>query len=101
MAAELLKAVHPLREDLSTSEHPDVRSAHAWLDEAQAALDAGRGRTAVRYLRHAMIRVEYARLDTAGSDDAIVIPIPLDRIRQRVAETDMRAGPFIGPPLKA
>jgi small-conductance mechanosensitive channel len=101
VAAELLKDVHPLREVLSTSEHPDARSAHAWLDEAQEALDAGRGRTAVRYLRHAMTCAEYARLDTAGSEDAIVIPIPLDRIRQRVEETEMKAGPFTGPPLKA
>jgi hypothetical protein len=53
-AAELLTDVQPLRGILTASEHPDARSAHGWLDEAQEALDAGRGRTAVRYLRHAM-----------------------------------------------
>jgi hypothetical protein len=99
-AAELLKDVQPLRGVLTASEHPDARSAHGWLDEAQEALDAGRGRTAVRYLHHAMTRAKYAAgLDAAGSEDATVIP--LDRIRQRVDETDAAAGPFSGPPLKA
>ncbi|MFG3517524.1 hypothetical protein [Streptomyces bobili] len=100
VAAELLKDIQPLREILTASEHPDARSAHGWLDEAQEALDAGRGRTAVRYLHHAMTRAKYAPdLDAARSEDATVIP--LDRIRQRVDETDAEAGPFSGPPLKA
>jgi hypothetical protein len=100
VAAELLKDVQPLHEVLSASEHPDARSANGWLDEAQEALDAGRGRTAVRYLRHAMICAQYTQgHDAAGSEDATVIP--LDRIRRRVDETEMTAGPFSGPPLKA
>ncbi|MFM9707839.1 hypothetical protein [Streptomyces galilaeus] len=99
-AAELLTDVQPLREILTASEHPDARTAHGWLDEAQEALDAGRGRTAVRYLRHAMTWAKHMPdLGAAGSEDATVSP--WGRIRQRVNETDAAAGPFSGPPLKA
>ncbi|MFJ4428423.1 hypothetical protein [Streptomyces bobili] len=99
-AAELLTDVQPLRGILTASEHPDARSAHGWLDEAQEALDAGRGRTAVRYLRHAMTCAKHmADLGAAGSEDATVSP--WGRSRQRVDETDAAAGAFSGPPLKA
>ncbi|WP_031487312.1 hypothetical protein [Streptomyces bicolor] len=91
VAAELLQDAQPLR----TSKAADAQSAQNWLDEVQEALDAGRGRTAVRWLRHALRRAEdTADLDAGQGADAIVVP--LHRLRQRVDEIDETTGPFSG-----
>lgn len=99
-AKELLQDAKPLRIWLGGSTADDAHSAQIWLDEAQNALASGRGRTAVRYLHHAVRRAEDAtRADAGTGTDATVAP--LDSLRQRVDEVDESAGPFSGPPLKA
>ncbi|MGW3954702.1 hypothetical protein ACWEKM_28065 [Streptomyces sp. NPDC004752] len=100
VAEELLQDAHPLRMWLGASTADDARSALNWLDEAQEALASGRGRTAVRYLHHAVGRAEDAACGGAGQGvDATVVPF--DSLRQRVNTVDESAGPFSGPPLKA
>jgi hypothetical protein len=89
VAEELLQDAQPLRTVLGASKADDAQSAQYWLDEAQEALAAGRGRTSVRYLRHAL----------RCAVDATVVPF--DSLRQRVDEIDETAGPFSGPQLKA
>ncbi|MEH0433843.1 hypothetical protein QBB34_47630 [Streptomyces stelliscabiei] len=99
-AAELLQDAQHLRTVLSASDTDDAQSAQNWLDEAQEALTAGRGRTAVRYLRHALRRSE----DTAGRRAvraADADAVRLDGLRRRVDEIDGTTGPFSGPSLKA
>lgn len=78
----------------------EAQSAQHWLDEAQEALDAGRGRTSVRYLRHALRRAEdTARHDAERGGDAAVVLF--DSLCHRVDQADESAGLFSGPPLKA
>lgn len=78
----------------------EAQSAQYWLDEAQEALDVGRGRTSVRYLRHALRRAEdTARHDAERGGDAAVVLF--DSLCHRVDQADESAGPFSGPPLKA
>ncbi len=97
-AEDLLQTAQLLRASLSVSRADAAQSAQHWLDEAQEALAAGRGRTAVRYLRHALDHAE----DTARDDGRVVdaAVVPLDSLRQRVEEIEELAGPFSGPPLK-
>ncbi|MEU5297835.1 hypothetical protein [Streptomyces umbrinus] len=100
VAEELLQSAQPLRTWLGASEADDAQLAQVWLDEAQEAFNAGRGRTSVRYLRHALRRAEdTARHEAARGKGAAVIP--LDNVRHRVDQVDESAGPFSGPPLKA
>ncbi|MEU9286414.1 hypothetical protein AB0D57_17260 [Streptomyces sp. NPDC048275] len=96
MGEELLQDAQPLRTVLGASTTDDAQSAQNWLDEAQEALAAGRGRTAVCYLRRAE---DAARRDAGRGVDATLAPF--DTIRQRVDEIDETAGPFSGPGLKA
>jgi hypothetical protein len=56
VADEYLSDLRPLHATLRNATDPEAQEARAWLDEAQAALDNGRGRTSVRYLRHALTR---------------------------------------------
>jgi hypothetical protein len=100
VADQLLEDIRLLRAAPRESADLDAQEARAWLEEAQAALDNGRGRTAVRYLRHALARSEHS----AGVLEAVhgaQSRSQLDAIRQRVDEADQTGGPFHGPPLKA
>lgn len=100
VAADLLQDAQPLRAWLDTCKTDDAQSAQNWLDEAPEAIAAGRGRTAVRYLRHALRRAEdNPHFDAGRGVEAAVVS--LDSLRQRVDEIDESAGPFSGPPLKA
>ncbi|WP_328349106.1 hypothetical protein OG800_49080 [Streptomyces sp. NBC_00445] len=81
VAEALLQNAQPLRASLGVSKADAAHSAQIWLDEAQEALAAGRGRTAVRYLRHALGHAE----DTVRDDDGRVVDeqcsIPVDQSR--------------------
>jgi hypothetical protein len=84
-AAELLGSARVLGANLALSSAPSARDARLWLDEAQAALEAGRGRTAVRYLDHALEHAEQtAQFHAAQGVTAAVTP--LDSLRRRVNE---------------
>ncbi|MEU9412250.1 hypothetical protein AB0E08_42060 [Streptomyces sp. NPDC048281] len=100
VADELLTDLRALRGTLRQAATPDGQEALDWLDEAQAALDNGRGRTSVRYLRHALTRMGRTAYSAEAVHDAET-PSPLDAIRQRVDEADQAGGSFHGPPLKA
>lgn len=100
VADQLMEDIRLLCSTPCESEDLDAQEARAWLDEAQVALDNGRGRTAVRYLRHALTRGGH----TVGVLEAVhgaKTHSQLDAIRQRVDEADQAGGPFHGPPLKA
>jgi hypothetical protein len=100
VAEELLQDAQPLQTWLGMSTADEAQSAQYWLDEAEEALDAGRGRTSVRYLRHALRHAEdTARHDAERGVDAAVVMF--DSLRHRVDQADELAGPFSGPPLKA
>ncbi|MBK6019401.1 hypothetical protein [Streptomyces sp. MBT53] len=100
VAEELLQDAQQLQTWLGMSTADEAQSAQYWLDEAQEALDARRGRTSVRYLRHALRRAEdTARHDAERVVDAAVVPF--DDLRHRVDQADELVGPFSGPLLKS
>uniref|UniRef100_A0AAU2AH28 Integral membrane protein n=1 Tax=Streptomyces sp. NBC_00093 TaxID=2975649 RepID=A0AAU2AH28_9ACTN len=98
VAEDLLHTAQLLRASLGVSTADAAQGAQHWLDEAQEALAAGRGRTAVRYLHHALDHAEDAARDDGRIADAAVVP--LDSLRQRVEEIEELTGPFSGPPPK-
>ncbi|MCQ8833825.1 hypothetical protein [Streptomyces malaysiensis] len=96
-AEDPLQDAQSLGASLGVSTAGAAQSAQHRFDEALAA---GRGRTVVRHLRHALGHAE----ETARGDDGRVVDavvVPFDSLRKRVDESHESAGSFSGPPLKA